>query len=117
MATSRLSNTGDWTFGQQLAGHIRGSEEIAQNVVTRIKSFKNDWYLDSDAEIDWFNLLSNRNTEQTTKNQIETTVLNTTGVSSLKELNFVLDRENRKASISLKYIDIYNESQTVEAEV
>lgn len=109
MATSRLSELGDWTFGQQKAGYLTQSDEIRQNVVTRIKSFKNDWFLDLSANIDWFNLLSNKSTEETTERQITRTVIGTAGVRILNELNIDIDRENREATISLTYTDIYDE--------
>lgn len=108
MSVSRLDSDGDWTFGQGLAGYISGSNEIKQNVVTRIKSFKNDWFLDTDAEIDWFNLLSNRNTEESTKAQLSKTVLDTIGVNTLDSLFFQIDRQERTAIIQLSYTDIYN---------
>jgi len=117
MSVSRLDSNGDWTFGQGLAGYITGSDEIKQNVVTRIQSFKNDWFLDTDAHIDWFNLLSNRNTKETTKSQLSKTVLDTVGVNTLDELNFILDRENRKANIQLSYTDIYGASVPIVAGV
>lgn len=107
MSVSRLDSDGDWTFGQGVAGYISGSDEIKQNVVTRIKSFKNDWFLDTDAEIDWFNLLSNRNTEESTKAQLSKTVLDTIGVNTLDSLFFQIDRQERKAIIQLSYTDIY----------
>tara|TARA_R100000655_G_scaffold15789_3_gene34819 strand:+ start:18662 stop:19018 length:357 start_codon:yes stop_codon:yes gene_type:complete len=113
MSVSRLDENGDWTFGQGLAGYITGSEEIQQNLVTRIKSFKNDWFLDTDAYIDWFNLLSNRNTEETTKAQLSKTVLDTKGINTLNQLNFILNRENRTADIQLTYTDIYGASTSV----
>ena len=109
MSVSRLDENGDWTFGQGLAGYISGSDEIKQSVVTRIQSFQNDWFLDTGAYIDWFNLLSNRNTEETTRAQLTKTVLDTVGVNTIDVLNFVIDRENRTANIQLTYTDIYGQ--------
>jgi hypothetical protein len=107
MSVSRLDSNGDWTFGQGLAGYISGSSEIKQNVVTRIQSFKNDWFLDTGAEIDWFNLLGNRNTEESTRAQLSKAVLDTVGVNTLDSLSFEIDRQNRQANIQLSYTDIY----------
>jgi len=115
MSVSRLDSDGDWTFGQGLAGYISGLNEIKQNVVTRIQSFKNDWFLDTDAEIDWFNLLSNRNTEESTKAQLSKTVLDTIGVNTLDSLFFQIDRQERKAIIQLSYTDIYGNSVPITA--
>jgi len=117
MSVSKIDEDGDWTFGNQLAGYIRGSEEIKQNLVTRLLSFKEDWFLDVGAEIDWFQLLSNRNTQEATKNQVAITTVNTKGVLSLDKLNIVIDRENRRAVISLSYTDIYQNTQELTTEV
>ena len=117
MSVSKLDSNGDWTFGQGLSNYANGSNEISQNVITRIKSFQNDWFLDSTACIDWFNLLSNRNTQKSTEAQISKTVLDTKGVSTLDSLNFVLDRQNRKASIDLVYTDIFGNEQEISAGV
>ena len=117
MSVSRLDKDGDWTFGQQLAGYIRGSEEVKQNVLTRIKSFQRDCFMDQSAEIDWFNILQNKNTQQVTENQITRTVLGTAGVTRLDELNLVIDTQNRKATVFLTYTDIYENTQTIDTGV
>ena len=117
MSVSRLDSEGDWTFGQQKAGYLVGAEEIEQNVVTRIKSFKGDWFLDEQANIDWFNILGNKDTQTVTEQQLSRTVLGTNGVRTINELNFILDRENRKASVSLTYTDIYDQIINVETGV
>ena len=109
MSVSKLDSNGDWTFGQGLAGYISGSDEIKQSVVTRIKSFKNDWFMATESYIDWFNLLSNRNTEEATRVQLIKTVLDTEGVNTLNEINFEINRENRIAVIQLTYTDIYGQ--------
>ena len=46
MKVSKLDSNHDWTFGQSLANYARGSEAIAQNVVTRLLSWQRDWFLD-----------------------------------------------------------------------
>jgi len=117
MSVSKLDANGDWTFGQQLAGYYTGTDEVKQNVLTRIKSFQRDWFMDQSAEIDWFNILSNRNTQEIAEQQISTTVINTRGVASLDEINIQIDRENRKANVSLTYTDIYENTRTIEAGV
>lgn len=107
MAVSRLDNNGDWTFGQGRANYATLSNETAQNVVTRIKSFKDDWVLDTEANIDWFTILGNKNNEQTIKSEIRRVTLATYGVRRITKLEVVSDRETRNAAINLGYDDIY----------
>jgi len=47
-----ITGAGDWTFGKGKADYVSSSKEIRQNVVTRLRSFKNDWFLDIGDGID-----------------------------------------------------------------
>ena len=117
MSVVKLDKNGDWTFGQQKAGYISGQDEIKQNVITRIKSFRNDWFLDSTANIDWFSILSSRSSEGTARKQIRSTVLNTDGIVKLNNLSIEINRETRLAQISITYTDIYGIENEIEASV
>lgn len=114
MAVSRLDENGDWVFGKNLAGYIRNSEEIQQNIVTRIKSFANDWFLDTDAEIDWFTILGNRGNEQTIIREVERVTLETDGVKTIEKLQVSSDPSTRQATILLCYTDIFSNSSSIE---
>jgi len=110
MTTSQLDINGDWTFGQGLANYIRQSREVRQNLVTRIKSFQNDWFLDSKANIDWFNILGNKNNEEIIIRDIERVTSETTGVKTVDSIEVAVNRETRSAFIQLRYTDIYDPS-------
>ena len=71
MSVSKIDKNRDWNFGRGLANYITGSEEIAQNVATRLRSFVNDWFLDTEQNIDWFVLLGTRGTEKQIKIEVE----------------------------------------------
>lgn len=103
----------DWVFGQGRANYLTKSQEIAQNVKTRLRSFKKNWFLDTDANIDWFAILGNYDNEKTIKREVERVTLETLGVKSIESIDIVTD-ESRKATISLAYTDIFNESFTSE---
>jgi len=106
MKVRRLDNKGDWTFGNGLANYAKENEAILQNVATRIKSFKGDWFLDNEANIDWFRLLSTKDTKQIIINEIERVTLETEGVIRIVNLEFMQDNE-RKAVINLILDTIY----------
>lgn len=109
MSVRALDSNGDWTFGQGRANYKTKSNEIAQNVVTRLRSFKNNWFLDTDANIDWFSILGNYNNEQTIRREIERVTIETDGVKSIEKIEILVD-SSRKATISLEYTDIFEES-------
>lgn len=111
MRVSRLKN-GDWQFGRSRANYITRSDAIAQNVVTRIKSFQNDWFLDLDAEIDWVTLLGSKNTKDQIQSEIERVTLSTPGVLRIDKLEIIENRKDRTAQINLDYTDIYNKQVT-----
>jgi len=108
MSVRRVNKDGDWDFGQGLSNYATKGEEVRQNVVTRIKSFKNDWYLDTEAEIDWLNILSNLGNKQQILLDIENTTLATDGVKDLLQLS-IDDVTQRSATITLVFTTIYDD--------
>lgn len=109
MRVSGLTANGDWRFGKGRAGYLRRSDAIAQNVITRLRSFVNDWFLDISDGIDWIDLLGSKENEKRILREIETRVLGTDGVRSITRLRLVGIDVNRAASIELSYIDIFDE--------
>ena len=57
MRVRKLDKNQDWTFGNSQNNYINKKEALKQNVVTRIKSCKNDWFLDSEANSGWWDNL------------------------------------------------------------
>ena len=52
MRVSGLDKNLDWRFGKGRAAYKRNADAIAQNILTRLRSFLGDWYLDTEAGID-----------------------------------------------------------------
>lgn len=118
MIVSGLTEGGDWTFGRSLANYKNASQAIAQNIVTRVQSFKRDWYLDSEANIDWITLLGTRGTRvNTIRQRVERVVQNTEGVARVNAVSVDLNRATRQATITISVIDIYNEELNAEVTV
>lgn len=107
MATRRIDDNGDWTFGQGTANYLIGAPEVLQNVITRIKSFQNDWYLDTKQCIDWFNILANRNNQKIIEDEVSNVVFTTAGVRKVYEVK-ILNITKRDANIYVKFDTIYN---------
>lgn len=108
MRVSGLTSDGDWQFGKGRANYLRRSEAIRQNVSTRIKSFTNDWFLDINEGVPWFDLLGNKESEKRILREIETRVLGTEGVRLIERLRLT-NLTQRDATIELTIIDIFDE--------
>jgi len=110
MRVSGITAAGDWTFGKGRANYKRASKAIAQNVVTRLRSFTDDWFLNVDAGIPWLELLGNRGTERRILRAIERTVLQTEGIREITRLEIVRRDGQRGVTISIRYIDVFNQA-------
>ena len=104
MKVRAIDSEGDW-----LLGHKADSAAIAQNVKTQILSLYNDWFLDFENGVRWFNYLSKNPNTDKMRDEIKRQILGVEGVSSLEILNINLNE--RKATIEVQYRDIYDESQ------
>ena len=104
MRVRAIDNEGDW-----LLGHKADSAAIAQNVKTQILSLYNDWFLDFENGVRWFNYLSKNPNTDKMRDEIKRQILSVEGVSSLEILNININE--RKATIEVQYRDIYDESQ------
>lgn len=103
MTVRKLDSNGDWTFGNSRNDLIDNDDKIAQNVVTRLKSFKNDWFLDIEANIDWLNILGSRNNEKTIVREIFRVAQETEGVWKVPNVE-VTTNEKREATIGLTFL-------------
>lgn len=108
----RRLNGHDWTFGRGRADYVKDQAAIAQNIKTRLLSFKNDWFLDIDANIDWMNLLGQRGTEKIIENEVARVVLTTSGVVRINSLS--LQNKERRVIIEANITTIFgNDTITV----
>lgn len=108
MRVSGLDTDGDWRFGRGLAVYVSNAEAVRQNVVTRIKSFTSDFFLDVDANIDWIDLLGRRVTEGEVLRSVERVTLATEGVTTITQLEIDVNRATRKATIMLSFGTIFD---------
>lgn len=107
MKVSRLINQ-DWTFGKGLANYVTDNNAINQNVSTRLKSFKNDWFLDTEANIDWLNILGNKNNQGIIESEVRRVTLATEGVLTIDNFN-ILEINNRNVTIEIEYTTIFDQ--------
>jgi len=105
MKVSAITNNGDWTFGSGLAGYKKKSSAIRQNIATRLRSFKNDYFLDVNAGTDWLSILSTPNNKLTLERAVRSVVITTEGVLSVDSVSIIVS--DRVAKVEVTYTDIY----------
>lgn len=94
MKVRALKDDNDWSFGRGRNDYVSDRKAVAQMVKTRLKSFLGDCFFDLGAGIDWFNLLGSKQ-EIELRLAISSTLLNTQGVLSIREISFTLGRQSR----------------------
>lgn len=109
MRVSGITSSGDWRFGRGKATYLSNRDAVRQSVVTRIRSFTNDWFLDVSAGLDWFNLLGSRNTEARLLRDLERAILTTNGVRSITRLEIVGRNRDRGVTIELVFLTIFDD--------
>lgn len=102
-----LDDNWDWTFGQGVANYLHNDDEIVQNVQTRLKSFKNDYFLNLEAGLDWWTLLSTKNSNLV--QEIKNTIILTNGVLRVNNVSIV-ENKKRNAIIDIDFDTIFNKN-------
>ena len=113
MIVRRLDKNHDWSFGSSLASYAKESEAIAQCVKTALLSFEQDWFLDEEHGIAWFNYFVKNPNVSAMEAEVKRAVLEVEGVPTLNELSLQLDTISRELIITVRYTDIYNIQNTV----
>lgn len=111
----KLSSEGDWVFGRNRADYIRKDPEIQQNIKTRLRSFKDDWFLDVEANIPWIELLGSFNKKREIEQEVKRVILATDGVLRINRLDIIVD--NRVARIEANIDTIYTKNINLITEV
>lgn len=110
MRVRRIDSSGDWVFGHGLADYKTGHNAVAQNIVTRVKSFARDWFLDMKAGIDWIGLMGQKGSQDKIVREVARVTLETSGVARIDAISNDYDPVKRTLSTSLTTTDIYGET-------
>lgn len=112
MKVARLDANDDWTLGRGESDYLRDQDAIRQSVRTRLRSFQNDWFLDTGAGIDWITLCGRRGGQDLLVNEIRRVILGTDGVLAITALEVVPDRVRRTMQVRATLTTIFSAGVT-----
>ena len=113
MKVSSLKQDGDWRFGRGKNHYVKRSDWVRQKLITRLRSHQQDWFLDTEHGLPWFDLVGERGTREQLTAEIERVTLDTDGVMSVLALETSV--EDREYTARVKVRDVYN--ATIEVQV
>lgn len=102
MTTRAIDKNGDWVFGKGGKSYKTGIEEIKQNIATKILEWKGDCFFDTEAGIDWLNILGTKNNTDLLRNQLLQVLSTVEEVLEIQELQFNLQNRIFNISFSVK---------------
>ena len=118
MRYRKLTATGDYPFGNnQFDFHRDTPEMVAQKVMTRLKLWINEWFLDIEEGTPWLQGVLGKQQRSTYDTVLRERVLDTEGVVKIVFYESLLDSETRKLKVSMIIDTIYGESNLIEVEV
>lgn len=117
MRVAAITASGDWRLGKGRAQYVAKAAAVRQNVVTRIRSFRNDWYADIRHGIDWITLLGERSNQDAVLREVERIVLETPGVGVIERLRLTGTDGNRRATIELRFNTLFDEAFDEQIEI
>lgn len=113
MKVRAVDKNHDWTFGNGLSNYKKDSEAVKQCIITTLKSFKYNYFLNESHGVNWFKYLTKNPDVEAMRQDIKGRVFEVEGVASIDSLSMQYDTVLRKAYIAITYTDIYNVQNTV----
>ena len=114
MRVRKVDKNHDWTFGQGLNNYANKSDAIYLSVKMILLSVRNDWFLDLEHGINWFEYWNKNPDMLAMEMDIKTNVLNVEGVVRIDSYEVSIDPDTRESIITLSYTDIYGENRNVD---
>lgn len=113
MRVRKVDKDHDWVFGRGLSDYAVGSEAIYQSVKMILLSVKNDWFLDLEHGIDWFDYWRKNPNMLKMEMDIKSHILSVEGVVKIDKYEVSLDENTRKCIVEIDYTDIHGEQRNV----
>lgn len=94
-----IDSDGDWTFGKGIQGYLLDLDALKANLETRLKSWKGDCFFALTSGVDYNNFLD-IGTKNFLDRDIKRVILQSEGIIRIREYESVLDRGDRKLTIT-----------------
>lgn len=111
MRVRRLDDNWDMTFGQGRANIATGPESVAQRVRQRLLLLQNEWFLDVEDGVPYLQeiMVKPANLPRV-EYIIKRRILETEGVTEIREFSMSLDRDKRGLSVSATVANEFGET-------
>jgi len=107
-----LDANGDYSGGRGQGNFLINSPScVAQSVLTRLRLWAGEWFLDTTEGTPWLQKVLGKSSKLVYDIAIRTRVLGTQGVSSIENYSSTLDTTKRKLSLSMTINTIYGQAQ------
>lgn len=104
-----LTASGDWTFGQGIAGYLTLNAAIEMNVKTRILSWKGDCFFSLQDFVDWLGRLD-KGQEDHLNQELQQVILSSFGVDRITASDIELNRQTRACLATYTITTIFGQT-------
>lgn len=112
MRYRKLDSAGDMLFGQQQADFWRDSPEaVAQAVLTRLRLWAGEWWLDTTEGTPYQQAALGTGKRQTIEPAIRARILGTQGVTGIDSISLSFDADARAATIAATIRSEYGQAE------
>lgn len=114
MTVRKLDADGDLALGQPkfLTGY--SAEEVAQNVLTRLKFFLGEWFLDTSDGTDWFGSVLGKGSAMASRDAvIRRRILLTPGCAGMTSFRATTDIATRELTVSASIVSSSGDSAEI----
>ena len=104
-----ITTQNDWTFGQGVSGYFMNEDAIEANVKTTLQSWVGDCFFAQQDYVDWYHRLD-FGQEANLQTELRGVVLRCFGVVAVTSLTVSLNRDTRRALITINMTTIFSPS-------
>lgn len=115
MRYRKLTNTGDMTFGHQQADFYRDEPAaVAQSILTRLKLWLGEWFLDQSEGTPYQQAVLGKHTKKSLEPAMRARILETPNVQSLDTFETLQDGETRRTTVLASVTTEFGAAHVVE---
>lgn len=117
MRIRALDQNGDFVFGRGRQDYKMGSDAIAQDVQTKLLQFLGEAFWDTEAGVDWINLMRSKNKQNQIALSCRAVMLKAEGVVRVNQVSVSYSEASRGLVISYNLDTVYSRSFTQTVQV